>query len=437
MGTQVFVVSSLSVFIVMLTNSATFICMPKVVNKKLSNAVIEGVCIIRHVPKNDKWEVDAGLKLGGTKKHRKRFKTKEEAITYGELLKVKLRNQGTSAFRLTTAQQVDAEQALKVLEETKFSTLLEAVEFSKRYAGKNLTDITIAELVNEFRDMKESERTRDLRGASEATLHEYKYRHGLLSDHFGDILVREFTEDNFKPLWASKDYSPNLLSKTKTLFNYAVKKGYIPENPIKLDPPKKKVTNPRVFSDQDWRQLVLTALHTHEYEFSKGYKVELLPYVVLGIWCGLRPTAEIQRLDWKDIHLDDDKPSVYIHPDWKVKHSRWVDIPECAVNLLKRFQQRSGPVVSPKNLRRRLDYLKEESGVTDSWSPDIMRHTYASMHYGLHGDKNGIANQLGHVSQGVLDHYINNGKRMRERAKEFFSFTAPLPDQIGEADKSA
>jgi hypothetical protein len=41
------------------------------------------------------------------------------------------------------------------------------------------------------------------------------------------------------------------------------------------------------------------------------------------------------------------------------------------------------------------------------------------------------------VSQGVLGHYINNGKRMKSRANEFFSFTAPLPDQIGEAVKSA
>ena len=144
MGTHPFVVSSLSVFVVIHAFSATFKSMPKVVNKKPNKVVIEGVCIIRHVAKNDKWEVDAGLKLGGTKKHRKRFKTKEEALTYGELLKVKLRNQGTNAFKLTTAQQVDAEQAFKVLEETKFSTLLEAVEFSKRYAGKNLTDITIA-----------------------------------------------------------------------------------------------------------------------------------------------------------------------------------------------------------------------------------------------------------------------------------------------------
>jgi integrase len=404
--------------------------MPKLVNKKQNSVVIEGVCTIRHIAKNDKWEVDAGLKLGGDKKHRKRFKSKEEASTYAELLKGKLRNQGTSAFRLTTAQQVDAEQAFKALKETKFTTLLQAVEFTKRFAGKHLSDITITELVNEFREMKESEQTRNLRGASEATLHEYKYRHGLLADHFGKMLVREFTEDDFKPLFAKKNYSPNLLSKTKTLFNYAVKKGIIPENPIKLDPPKKKATQPKVFSDKDWRNFILSAIHSQNHTFSKGEPVELMAYVILGLWCGLRPTAEIERLDWKDIHLDDDKPSVYIHPDWKVKHGRWVDIPACAVDLLQRCSKSSGKVVNSTNLRRRLDWLKQKAEVSESWSSDIMRHTFASMHYGLHGDKNGIANQLGHVSTGVLDHYINNGKRMRERAKEFFSFTAPLPDQI-------
>ena len=396
--------------------------MPKSVLKKCKTVVIENVCIIRHIIKNDKWELDAGLKLGGDKKYRKRFKSLNDAKVHAEILKVKLQNQGISAFKLSNAELADAEQAIKKLHETKFRTLSEVVPFALRSAGKNMPDITINELADSFMSNKLEEMARNLRGASEATIKDYKFRHGILTERFGTFLVREFTETDFLPLFKEKNYSPHLLSKTKTLLNFAVKQGYIPENPIKLDPPKKKVTNPRVFSDQDWRQLVLTALHTHEYEFSKGYKVELLPYVTLGIWCGLRPTAEIQRLDWKDIHLDDDKPSVYIHPDWKVKHSRWVDIPECAVNLLKRFQQKSGPIVSLKNLRRRLDYLKEESGVTDSWSPDIMRHTYASMHYGLHGDKNGIANQLGHVSQGVLDHYINNGKRMRERAKEFFNF---------------
>ena len=403
--------------------------MPKLVNKKRKNIVIEGICTIRHIEKNDKWEVDAGLKLGGTKKHRKRFKSLSDAKLHSEQLKVKLRNQGKNAFKLTTAQQVDAEQALKALKKTKFTTLLHAVEFAQRYAGEHVTDMIIAELVQEFREMKETERRHNLRGASEATLLEYKYRHGLLADHFGQILVREFTEEHFKNLYEAKNYSPNLLNKTKTLFNYAIKKGLIPENPIKLDSPKKKISPPTIFQDSEWKQLVLTAINSQDHRFTKGEAIDLLAYIVLGLWCGLRPNAELERLQWNDIDLKTNEPSVFIHEEWKVRQSRRVDIPQCAVNLLNKCKNKSGFIAYPKNLRKRLDWLKKEAGVAESWAPDIMRHTFASMHYGLNNDKNAIANQLGHVGQNVLSHYINNGIKMKDRAKEFFSFN---PDYNGQ-----
>jgi len=403
--------------------------MPKLVNKKRKNIVIEGICTIRHIEKNDKWEVDAGLKLGGTKKHRKRFKSLSDAKLHSEQLKVKLRNQGKNAFKLSTAQQVDAEQALKALKKTKFTTLLHAVEFAQRYAGEHVTDMTIAELVQEFREMKETERRHNLRGASEATLLEYKYRHGLLADHFGQILVREFTEEHFKNLYEAKNYSPNLLNKTKTLFNYAIKKGLIPENPIKLDPPKKKISPPTIFQDSEWKKLVLTAINSQDHRFTKGEAIDLLAYIVLGLWCGLRPNAELERLQWNDIDLKTNEPSVFIHEEWKVRQSRRVDIPQCAVNLLNKCKNKSGFIAYPKNLRKRLDWLKKEAGVAESWAPDIMRHTFASMHYGLNNDKNAIANQLGHVGQNVLSHYINNGIKMKDRAKEFFSFN---PDYNGQ-----
>jgi integrase len=402
--------------------------MPKGNGKPPKVIKIQGVCVIRFKEDRNNWELDAGLKLGGTKKYRKRYNTLEEAKLEAEKLKVRLKNQGLGGFKLTREQQVDAESALKILKETKFSTLVEALEYVKIYAGSKLPDITITELVDQFREKKEEEKAQNVRGASDATLLEYKYRHGMLSDRFGDKLVREFTEADLKPLFAEKNFSPQLLSKTKTLFNYAVKQGYIPQNPIAIDPPKKKTKQPTIFQDSDWRKFVLSAIHHQEHRFSKGEPVELLAYVVLGLWCGLRPTAEIQRLNWQDVHLDDDNPSVYVHPDWKVKHGRWVDIPSCAVTLLLRCKNRTGRVVNPKNLRRRLDWLKDQAEVSMSWSHDIMRHTYASMHYGLNGDKNAIANQLGHVTQDILDHYINNGKRIKKRAQEFFSFTAPLPD---------
>ena len=400
--------------------------MSSTLTKKNKTIIIANVCSIRHISKNDKWELDAGKKLGGTKKYRRRFKSLDEAKQCAEKIRVKLHNQGTNAFSLSTHQHADAMQAFNRLKKTKFSTLTEAVNFCERYAGKNLSDITISTLVDEFRQMKEEEQAQNLRGASNATLHEYKYRHGLLAKNFGDILIREFTEDVFKPLFISKNYSPNLLSKTKTLFNYAVKKGYIPENPIKLEPPKKKTIQPQVFLDDEWRKLVYTAIQSKDSRLPNNEPIDLLAYVVLGLWCGLRPKAELERVNWEDVHLEDKEPQVYIHPDWKVKHSRWVDIPECAVALLHQCKNKSGLVVKPTNLRKRLTWLKEEANVTESWKPDIMRHTFASMHYGLNNDKNAIANQLGHVGQGVLAHYVNNGKKMRDRAKEFFSFNHRL-----------
>jgi len=377
--------------------------MPKKAGKRTKIVKIPGVGTIRYKKDRGNWELDAGLKLGGPNKYRKRFATLEDAKVEAEKIKVKLKNQGTDGFKLTREQQVDAEAALSILNETKFSTLVEALEFAKRYAGSDLSDVTIGELIVRFREKKEEEKARNLRGASEATLREYKYRHGLVNDHFGDKLVREFTEKDFRPLFSRKNFSSQLLSKTKTLLNFAVKEGIIPENPIKIEAPKKKTTQPKVFSDSDWRKLVLTALHHQNHKFSQGEPVDLLAYVVLGLWCGLRPKAELERLDWNDLHLDDDKPQVYVHPEWKVKHARWVDIPECAVALLKLCINQKGPIVNPKNFRRRLDWLKEGAGVKDAWSPDVMRHTYASMHYGFHGDKNAIANQLGHIGQGVLD----------------------------------
>ena len=63
-----------------------------------------------------------------------------------------------------------------------------------------------------------------------------------------------------------------------------------------------------------------------------------------------------------------------------------------------------------------------------AWDSDIMHNTFASMHYGLNGDKQKIINDLDHCNDSMLRHYINHGAKMKSRAKEFFAFTAPLPN---------
>ena len=138
------------------------------------------------------------------------------------------------------------------------------------------------------------------------------------------------------------------------------------------------------------------------------------------MWCGLRPEAELKRLDWSDVNIEDG--FVNIHDDWKVKIGRHVTIPDCAKVLLRQCRLKEGPVVSQKNFRRRWDWLRKEAGVYKSWDSDIMRHTFASMHYAYYGNKQQVINELGHCNSSMLRYYINHGVKIKKQAKAFFNF---------------
>jgi hypothetical protein len=63
--------------------------------------IIHGVCTIRYVKKFNRYELDAGLKLGGTRRHRKQFKRKVDALNYAKELQERLDEQGLCGFTLT------------------------------------------------------------------------------------------------------------------------------------------------------------------------------------------------------------------------------------------------------------------------------------------------------------------------------------------------
>ena len=209
--------------------------MPKLESKKCKTVVIDKVCIIRYILKNDKWELDAGLKLGGTKKYRKRFKTLDEAKVHAELLKVRIKNEGLGGFKLSRAEQIDAERALKVLKGR--STLQEACEFYIRYHGEDCSDINIGQLVDKFIDHKERQKLLGEKGASDRTINDYKHRLGLLANQFHTLPIKEFRERDFDDWILKRGDIRGLTRTTKALFSFAVENKYIPENPIRKKTP--------------------------------------------------------------------------------------------------------------------------------------------------------------------------------------------------------
>jgi len=395
--------------------------------------LIPGVCTIRYVQKFNRYEVDSGLKLGGAKRHRKQFKRKSDAINYARELKERLDEQGLSGFTLSREDQIDAECAFEILNGQ--GSLLEACKFFMRFHGTHNSDLLIKDLVDEFMHERDRMSILDSKGSSDRTYKDYNHRLGKLSKEFGRLPVISFKEDEFLSWLRIRGDIRGMMRTTKALFSFAVEKKYLPENPIRSKIPKVKIGKPSILEDHQWRSLALTALNTQDHKNSpRGQPIDLLACVVLGLWCGLRPEAELRRLDWEDVNIEDG--FVNIHDDWKVAVGRHVTIPNCAKELLRQCINKSGPVVNPRNFRKRWEWLRKSAGVFDAWDSDIMRHTYASMHYALNNNKRLTVNELGHCNSSMLRHYINHGAKMRERSKEFFSFDAPFQKKLDACDSS-
>jgi integrase len=150
----------------------------------------------------------------------------------------------------------------------------------------------------------------------------------------------------------------------------------------------------------------------------------VLPSLVLRLFCGLR-TAEVCRIDWKEVRWLEAKPYVHI-PAGKAKKRRirHVDIPENALAWLKLCNPPAEGPVAPCKGRVR-DYCRLVTSVTKKagvkMNNNDTRHSFGSYHFALHGDSIRTAVQMGHKTGDaeLFDHYRTLVRR--EEAEAYFS----------------
>ena len=89
--------------------------------------------------------------------------------------------------------------------------------------------------------------------------------------------------------------------------------------------PKHK--KPTFLKERQWRKLLVEAVAT-------DHELDLLVYVILTVYGGLRPESEVQNLTWENINLE--RGTVFIGNDQTGKSvlGRTVDLPEPAIQLL-------------------------------------------------------------------------------------------------------
>jgi integrase len=149
---------------------------------------------------------------------------------------------------------------------------------------------------------------------------------------------------------------------------------------------------------------------------------EMIPYLAIAAFCGLR-AAEIQRLDWSEIHLTGSERFVEIKAGKaKTASRRTVPISDNCAAWLERFAKPSGPVVNLARTDKQLFiYLAEKSGVP--WKHNGLRHSFISYRLALVKDVGQVSLEAGNSPGMVFKHYR---QLVREsEAKAWFSILPP------------
>jgi integrase len=343
---------------------------------------------------------------------RKTFRSLEEAETAAEQARIKDKNFGAAAFVIPEPLRREALAAAHLLKPFEV-TLLEAAKFYADHLSRVRSSETVAQVVKEILASKEHDNLRP------RYLSDLRVRLNRFAESFGERKIASLTAGDIDGWLRGLQVKPltrnTFRLRLSALFEYAIIRGWCQKNPT-AEVPKIRASAAAigVLTPEELARLLESA------------STETLPYWLLGGFAGLR-RAEIERLEWKDIHFDSGLIEV---PALKAKTAsrRFVQIQPNLAAWLEPDKNRSGKVC-PLNLRNLLDVDRVASGIwiapesaikafcerseierltyrvnakLKPWPSNGLRHSFASYHLGHFRDAARLALELGHTSQDLI-----------------------------------
>lgn len=371
--------------------------------------------------------VTVPARVTGTVRRRRQFKDRVDAESWAAEELRGAQKQGEDYFKASPEERREFVEMIPLLRE-KGLGLREVVEFAVPRLRPPGGEQTVAGIVAEMISSKEIREARG--GLRERSVSDFKGRAGRFAEHFGDILLRDLICEEIKEWLRSLELSPrstqNYMAVVNEVLGHAQQRKLIVDNPLDAltDMDRKELIGdgenarePGIFAVADAQKLLNAA--------ADGEDWEMLSVLTLGLFCGLR-TEEIKRLDWKDVHLEDDSPFVSVGAEIaKKRRIRNVDIPLNAVEWLTVCRKNQGAVTGTRYkcyLYRKIHSLLERAGIgirdadgnlKTQWESNGMRHSFGSYHYALHGNSIETARLLGHKSNDevLFSHYRRLAKK--------------------------
>ena len=189
----------------------------------------------------------------------------------------------------------------------------------------------------------------------------------------------------------------------KVFFNWCIKKKLlVGDNPTfgvvkKVKTREELEALPSIWEPEYCQKVLDACRNAWNYQTASPANATLdVPYIAIGLLCGLRP-KETQRLRWER-HIDWDRKEIWVSPDIaKTRQNRHVPMPENLVKILQLYRKDSGPVSdSARNVYQRL----RKAGF--SLPQDSLRHTFASWHIALYEEPEKTKFRMGHEKDSEL-----------------------------------
>jgi len=243
--------------------------------------------------------------------------------------------------------------------------------------------------------------------------------------------VAELTREAVLPFVTEPGYSPathtNRLVTLKAFFEWCTLSGALVSNPLsgaanRIRIAKSDAEEIQALGVNEVQQLLATAVRP-EHRL-------LLGWLALALFAGVRPD-EIARTTLDRYHAEEGTLRITAKAS-KTSRTRVIDLAPAAQSWLA-FWQSVVPVGTPFTVsghRKRWDRLREDAGLLNGWVHDVLRHTFATMHYAAHQNAAQLKALMGH-SQGedtLFAHYravqtVSGETITRGMAQEFWKLT--------------
>lgn len=322
----------------------------------------------------------------------------------------------------------DAVEALKIVE-GKVSLQEMAKEFKRRRMHE-LPDKMLPDAVDEMLKVREKD------GTSDAYLKVLKVYLKQLKEKF-HCQLRAVTTGQLSDYFRDLDVSPrsknNARATVGAFFTYCKERGWLPrdhEGISLVQKFKERPTDITIYSPWEVAQ------------FLRFARKELVPFVAIGAFAGLR-TAEIERLDWSEVHLKDRFIEIKASKA-KTASRRLVPISDNLATWLKPHAAEHGVVVPFENTAKQIGWLVEDTntGLKEAakkdgkdpekarlvkWKKNALRHSFISYRVAETQDVAQVALEAGNSPQIIFEHY-----RELVRLKEAKLWFGIEPDTVAE-----